>query len=79
MLLEIIGKPIWWFVMFFILCVGIIFAVLVYIALAERFGQGAGFAVGLVLLPFIFFPILGFGSAQYQPAPVGGGQAAPPA
>jgi hypothetical protein len=22
--------------------------------------------IGLLLLPFIFFPILGFGSAQYQ-------------
>ena len=33
---------------------------------AKSFGKGTGFAIGLLLLPIIFFPILGFGSAQYQ-------------
>ena len=37
------------------------------VELAKKFGQGVGFAIGLILLPFIFFPILGFGSAQYNP------------
>ena len=34
--------------------------------LSKSFGQGTGFTVGLVLLPIIFFPILGFGSSQYE-------------
>jgi hypothetical protein len=33
---------------------------------AKSFGKGVGFGIGLLLLPIIFFPILGFGSAQYQ-------------
>lgn len=33
---------------------------------AKKFGKGGGYGVGLTLLPFIFFPMLGFGSAQYQ-------------
>jgi hypothetical protein len=37
----------------------------VAIALAEKFGKGAGFGIGLAFLPFIFYPILGFGSATY--------------
>lgn len=32
--------------------------------LAKRFGKGTGFTVGLVILPTIFYAILGFGSAQ---------------
>jgi hypothetical protein len=34
---------------------------------ARNFGKGAGFGIGLALLGFIFFPILGFGDAQYRP------------
>jgi hypothetical protein len=33
--------------------------------LSHSFGQGVGFTVGLVLLAFIFVPILGFGDAKY--------------
>jgi hypothetical protein len=34
--------------------------------IAERFGKDIGFAIGLFFLPFIFIPILGFGSAEYR-------------
>jgi hypothetical protein len=67
-LLQIAGKPVWWFILFVIPIVNLIILILTCVALAERFGKGGGFAVGLVLLSPIFFPILGFGSAQYQPA-----------
>ena len=67
-LLQIAGKPVWWIILFFIPIVSLIIAILTYVALAERFGKGGGFAVGLVLLGPIFFPILGFGGAQYRPA-----------
>ncbi len=35
------------------------------IAYAKAFGKGALFGVGLALLPYIFFPILGLGKAEY--------------
>ena len=66
LLLEIAGKPIWWFILFFIPIVGLIIAILVSIEVAKNFGKGAGFGLGLAFLPFIFYPILGFGSAKYQ-------------
>lgn len=75
-LLEIAGKPLWWFILFLIPLVNIVVAFMTYISLAERFGKGAGFGVGLALLGFIFFPILGFGSAQYQGAQTGYARAA---
>lgn len=65
-LLEIVGKPIWWILLFFIPLVNFIVAILVYVELAKVFGKGVGFAIGLLLLSPIFIPILGFGSAQYQ-------------
>ena len=67
-LLSIAGKPAWWIVLLFIPIVNLIIAILMYVALAEKFGKGGGFAMGLVFLGVIFFPILGFGSAQYQGA-----------
>ena len=67
-LLDIAGKPGWWIILFFIPIVNFIIIILTYVALAERFGKGGGFAMGLVFLSVIFFPILGFGGAQYRAA-----------
>jgi len=64
-LLEIVGKPLWWIVLLFIPIVNIVIAIMIYIELANRFGKSAGFGIGLVFLSFIFFPILGFGDAKY--------------
>ncbi len=69
MILEIAGKPIWWIILFFIPCVNIIAAILVFIALAKAFGKSEIFGLGLAFLGFIFFPILGFGDAKYIGAP----------
>jgi len=42
-------------------------SILTSISVANRFGKGGGFAAGMIFLPIIFYPILGFGSATYQP------------
>ena len=69
MLLEIAGKPLWWIILFLIPLVNIVMAVIVGLAVAKNFGRSEAFGVGLGLLGFIFYPILGFGDAQYQLAP----------
>ena len=63
--LEIAGKPIWWVLLFFIPCVNIVISLLVFIDFSKAFGKGPAFGIGLWLLGFIFFPILGFGDARY--------------
>lgn len=63
---KIAGRPGWWVLLMLIPLVNFIIAIILYVDLAKSFGKGAGFAVGMLFLPFIFFPILGFGSAQYQ-------------
>jgi len=50
-------------------CVGIIVSFFVAMGVAQNFGKGVGFALGLFFLPFIFYPILAFGDASYQVAP----------
>lgn len=65
-LLKIVGKPGWWLAMYFIPVVNIVFAIWTVNMLSKSFGKEEGYTVGLVLLPFIFYPMLGFGSAQYM-------------
>jgi hypothetical protein len=64
---QIADKPMWWGIMAACVpCVGLVFFFLIAIGIAEKFGQGAGFGVGLALLGPIFWPILGFGSSEYE-------------
>jgi hypothetical protein len=68
-LLEIVGKPLWWIILFMIPCTAPIVAIIVAFEVANVFGRGVGTGIGLIILPFIFYPILAFGSAKYQGAP----------
>lgn len=66
-LLEIIGKPWWWLLLLlFIPIANIIFAIWMTNLLAKSFGKSEGFTVGLLILGFVFYPILGFGNADYK-------------
>jgi len=68
-LLQIAGKPGWWLLLFLIPLVNVIMAIITTAALAAKFGKGVGFVIGLILLPVVFYPILGFGGAQYNSSP----------
>jgi hypothetical protein len=65
-MLKIAGKPAWWVVLMLIPGVNLIVAIIMYIGFAQAFGKGAGFAFGLLLLPFVFFPILAWGDARHS-------------
>lgn len=64
-LLQVVGRPVWWIVLMLIPFVNLVIFIMVAIDLAKSFGKGAGFGIGLAFLGFIFYPILGFGSAKY--------------
>ena len=64
-ILEIAGKPIWSILLYFVPFVNFIFSIIVFLDFAKAFGKGIGFGLGIIFLPFVFFPILGFGSAQF--------------
>lgn len=63
---QIAGRPWWWLFLLLIPCAGLIFAIIVCIDVAKNFGQDTLFGLGLAFFGFIFFPVLGFGSAVYQ-------------
>ena len=63
---KIAGRPGWWLLLMLIPFVNLIIMIILYVDIAKSFGKGVGFAIGMLFLPFIFFPVLGFGSAQYQ-------------
>ncbi|HEX5416565.1 MAG TPA: DUF5684 domain-containing protein [Chloroflexota bacterium] len=65
LMLKIAGRPGWWLILYFIPVVNLIIDIIVMLDIAKAFGKGTGFGIGLILLPFIFLPILGFGDAQY--------------
>lgn len=64
-LLEITNKPICWI---FPLCIPVVnlipFVILTH-RLALSFGKDAGYTVGIILLPIIFHPLLGFDKSVY--------------
>ena len=72
-LAEVAGQP-WWYGLMPLLAVipyvggigALIFMILIEYKLALSFGKDTAFAIGLILCPFIFFPILAFSKdAQY--------------
>jgi Family of unknown function (DUF5684) len=63
---QMAGRPIWWILLLLIPIVNVVIIIITSIDIAKNFGQGAGFGLGLAFLGFIFWPILGFGDAQYQ-------------
>jgi uncharacterized membrane protein YoaK (UPF0700 family) len=64
-LLEIVGRPWWWILLCLIPVVNIVVGIIIVVDLAKSFGKGIGFAVGLILLGFIFVPVLAWSDAQY--------------
>jgi hypothetical protein len=64
-LLRIVGRPGWWLVLAFIPFVNLVVSLILLWELAKSFNKTAGWFWGLLLLPFIFYPVLGFGASQY--------------
>lgn len=73
-LLKIVGKPGWWLILLIVPIANLVILIWTYNMLSKSFGKDEGFTVGLILLGFIFFPILAFGSAKYV-GPFGNKQA----
>lgn len=62
---RIVKKPWWWALLMLIPYLGIIWSVWATNLLAKSFGKGVLYTIGLILLPFIFYPIVGYGDAKY--------------
>ncbi|MGA0555891.1 protein kinase domain-containing protein [Larkinella sp. VNQ87] len=67
-LLKIVGKPWWWLLLMLAPYVNFIFMFWVLNLLSKRFGKSGSFTVGLLFLPFIFYPQLAWGETHFQRA-----------
>jgi hypothetical protein len=66
MLCRIAGVSSWWVFLLLVPVVGaIVLMFMVSVRLAETFEFGTGFGIGLALLPFVFYPILGLNDRSY--------------
>ena len=65
-LVKMGGKPGWWVLLYRIPIGGLVVYVIIAFEISKNFGQSPWFAVGLIFLPFIFYGIVGFGSATWQ-------------
>lgn len=68
-LLEIVGKPIWWIILFIIPLVNIVVIIMVIHRLSRSFGKDIGMTLLLLLIPVIGYPMLAFGDAKYVGPP----------
>lgn len=68
--LEIVGRPGWWLILYFIPLVNIVVSLIVAIDMAKAFGKSTAFGViGLWLFSIVGYLMLGYGKAQYTPQP----------
>ncbi len=69
-LLEVVGKPLWWIVLLLIPFVNIVIYIILALELGKVFGKSGGWSfVFLILLSVIGYPWLAFGKDQYQQPP----------
>ena len=64
-LLEITNKPKYYFIFYLIPGINLLFHLFTMFSLARLFRKSRNFAVGLTILPFIFYPILAFSDSEY--------------
>ena len=64
-LVEVAKLSAVWFVLTFIPIVSIVALVVIYNGVSKAFGKGVGTTVLMVFFPYVMFPYLAFGKAQY--------------
>lgn len=64
--LQIVDKPVWWIVLFFIPIVNFVITIIVLLAFVQKFGKPGWHVVLALFLGVIYFPYLAFSSAEYK-------------
>ncbi|AFY69155.1 hypothetical protein Pse7367_0855 [Thalassoporum mexicanum PCC 7367] len=66
-IIQIAGRPGWWFLLLLIPFVNLVIVVMITLDIARKFGKGVWFAIGMIFLSVIFYLLLAFGDATYDP------------
>ena len=65
-LLEIVEKPYWWFIMMFIPVVNIVFGIMIVYNLVLKFGKPGWHTILAIIVGVVYYPYLAFSDASYQ-------------
>lgn len=65
LMVRIVGRPDIWVLFMLIPLVNIVIGIILMMDLAKSFGKDVAYAIGMIILPVVFLPMLGFGSARY--------------
>ena len=79
--LKIVDRPDYWMGLYFVPFAYLYVVIRSTWDLGTCFGRGAWFKLGLLFMPFVFYPILGFGGSAYRrrvPAQPASPSASPP-
>lgn len=66
-LVDVVKKPILWFILMFIPLVNIVIMIMLIHRLSKFFGKGTLMTIVILFLPFIGYPVLAFSDAVYHP------------
>lgn len=69
-MMEIIGRPTWWTVLYFVPFANIVISIINMIDFAKSFGKSAGYGVLMIFFPYIMYPILAFSTDTKYVGPV---------
>lgn len=75
--LRVIDRPDYWMGLYFVPFVCAYVILRSTWDLGTCFGRGAWFKVGMICMPFVFYPILGFGGSAYRRRAPGSSSGAP--
>ncbi|MBV9322390.1 MAG: signal peptidase I [Chloroflexi bacterium] len=78
-LLQISGRSGWWVLGYVVPLLNLFVQIRWGVEMANSYGRGVGFAIGLILLEPLFLVILGFGGARYLGPAARAPQSAPAA
>ena len=69
LLVRIVGLQEWFFLLFLVPGVNVVAHIIVSLELGKRFGKSPAFTVGIILVPTLFYALLGFDGSVYTPPP----------
>jgi serine/threonine protein kinase len=67
LVMRLAGKPGWWAIWLFVPLCNFVIYTIVTLEIAKNFGKGVAYTFCLLLVPPLFYAVLGLGGAQYNP------------
>jgi hypothetical protein len=69
-MLEIVGRPVWWVFLYFVPVVSLVASVIVTLDFAKSYGKDLVFGILMILFPVPMYPILAFSKSTQYVGPV---------